>query len=148
MRGAARLTEACNRLAAGRISILVGAAFGAFHTGVKKVDNGIVVPVALFLCITLGITYIARLLVNARLRVKMLQACTSKELVEAVVQSDSHRDQMTALRWGILTVTEAIAFGIIQAMGWTDINPGVVAMLLGAFGLGSLLFFVLARRFR
>lgn len=110
-------------------------------------DTSIVVPVALFLCITLGITYIARLLVNSRLRVKMLQACSSKELMEAVVQSDSHRDQMTALRWGILTAAEAIAFGIIQAMGWTTINAGVVAMLLGAFGLGSVLFFVLARRF-
>lgn len=104
------------------------------------------VPIVLFLCLTLGITYIARLLVNARLRVKMLQACSSKELVEAVVQGDSHRDQMTALRWGILTLTEAIGFGVIQAMGWTEINPGVVAMLLGAFGLGSLLFFMLARR--
>ena len=109
-------------------------------------DKETLVPIVLFLCITLGITYVVRLLVNARLRVKMLQACSSKELVEAVVQSDSHRDQMTALRWGILTVTEAIAFGIIQAAGWTDINAGVVAALLGAFGLGSVLFFVLARR--
>lgn len=105
------------------------------------------VPIVLFLCLTLGITYITRLLVNARLRVKMLQACSSKELVDAVVQGDSHRDQMTALRWGILTLMEAIGFGVIQAMGWTEINPGVVAMLLGAFGLGSLLFFMLARRF-
>jgi hypothetical protein len=110
-------------------------------------EPGLLIPLTLFLCITLGISYIARLLVNARLRVKMLQACSSKELVEAVVQSDSHRDQMAALRWGILTLTEAIAFGIIQAMGWNAINAGVIAMLLGAFGIGSVLFFVLARRF-
>lgn len=110
-------------------------------------DKGWIIPIVLFLCITLGITYIARLLVNARLRIRTLQACSSKELVESLVQGDAHRDRMTALRWGILTLTEAIAFGVIQAMGWTDINPGVVAVLLGAFGLGSLLFFVLARRF-
>jgi hypothetical protein len=110
-------------------------------------EPGLLIPLTLFLCITLGITYIARLLVNARLRVKMLQACGSKELVEAVLQGDSHREQMTALRWGILTAAEAIAFGIIQAMGWTAINAGVIAMLLGAFGIGSVLFFVLARRF-
>ncbi|RUL74016.1 hypothetical protein [Dyella choica] len=113
----------------------------------QMVDKSEIIPVVLFLCITLGITYIARLLVNARLRTKMLQTCSSKELVEAIVQGDAHRDQMTALRWGILTGMEAIGFGVIQAMGWTDINPGVVAMLLGAFGLGSVLFFVLARRF-
>ena len=110
-------------------------------------DKDEIIPIVLFLCITLGITYIARLLVNARLRTKMLQTCSSKELVEAIVQGDAHRDQMTALRWGILTAMEAIGFGVIQAMGWTDINPGVVAMLLGAFGFGSVLFFVLARRF-
>lgn len=110
----------------------------------KMMEPGL--GLTLFLCITVGITYIARLLVNARLRVKMLQACTSKELVEAVLKGDSHHDQMTALRWGILTAAEAIAFGIIQAMGWTDISAGVIAMLLGAFGFGSVLFFVLARR--
>lgn len=106
-----------------------------------------IIPIVLFLCITLGITYIVRLLVTARLRIKMLQVCGSKELVDAVVQGDARRDQMSALRWGILTLVEAIGFGVIQAMGWNDINPGVVAMLLGAFGLGSLLFFVVARRF-
>ncbi|WP_333677892.1 hypothetical protein [Dyella sp.] len=106
-----------------------------------------IIPIVLFLCVTFGITYIVRLLVTARLRIKMLQACGSKELVEAVVQGDAQRDQMSALRWGILTLVEAIGFGIIQLVGWDDVNPGVVAMLLGAFGLGSLLFFVLARRF-
>jgi len=110
-------------------------------------DKNEIIPIVLFLCITFGITYIARLLVNARLRIKMLQVCGSKELVESVVQGDAHRDQMTALRWGILTLMEAIGFGIIQGMGWYDINPGVAATLLGAFGTGSLLFFVLARRF-
>lgn len=110
-------------------------------------DKGEIIPIVLFLCITFGITHAVRLLVTARLRVKMLQVCSSKELVESVVQGDAHRDQMSALRWGILTLMEAVGFGIIQAMGWNEINPGVVAMLLGAFGLGSLLFFVLARRF-
>lgn len=110
-------------------------------------DKGEIIPIVLFLCITFGITYVVRLLVNSRLRIKMLQVCGSKELVDAVVQGDARRDQMSALRWGILTLVEAIGFGIIQAMGWDNINPGVVAMLLGAFGLGSLLFFVVARRF-
>lgn len=106
----------------------------------------IVVPVVLFLCITVSIVYIVGLLVNTRQRIKMLQVCGSSELVESVLKSDTHRYQMSALRWGVLAVAEAIAFGIIQAMDWTTINPGVVAVLLGAFGLGSILFFVLGRR--
>ena len=110
-------------------------------------DKGILVPIVLFLCITLGIVYIVRLLVNARQRIKMLQVCGSTELVESVLQADTHRYQMSALRWGVLALMEAIAFGIIQALGWTTINPGVVAVLLGAFGLGSILSFLLGRRF-
>ncbi|WP_324146359.1 hypothetical protein [Dyella sp.] len=110
-------------------------------------DKSEIIPIVLFLCITFGITYIVRLLVTARLRIKMLQVCSSKELVDVVVQSDARRDQMSALRWGILTLMEAIGFGIIQVAGWDDVNPGVVALLLGTFGLGSLLFFMLARRF-
>ena len=110
-------------------------------------DSHILVPIALFLCVTVGIVYIVSLLVNTRQRIKMLQVCGSKELVESVIQADTHRYQMSALRWGVLSVMEAVAFGIIQAMGWTTINPGVVAVLLGAFGLGSLLSFLLARRF-
>jgi hypothetical protein len=109
-------------------------------------DRQIAVPVVLFLCVTVGIVYIVTLLVNARQRIKMLQVCGSPELVESVLQADTHRYQMSALRWGVLAVMEAIAFGIIQAIGWTTINPGVVAALLGAFGLGSILFFVLGRR--
>lgn len=109
-------------------------------------DKGLLIAMTLFLCITIGITYIVRLLVNARLRIKMLQVSGSKDLVESVVQGDMRRDRMTALRWGILTLTEAIAFGFIQAMGWDTINPGVIAVLLGAFGLGSILFFLLGRR--
>lgn len=110
-------------------------------------DKTDLVPVALFLCITVGIVYIVKLLVNTRQRIKMLQVCSSTELVESVLKAETHRYQMSALRWGVLALMEAIAFGIIQALGWTTINPGVVAVLLGAFGLGSILSFVLGRRF-
>jgi len=107
----------------------------------------VVVPVVLFLCITFGIVYIVRLLVSTRQRIKMLQVCGSTELVESVLHAETHRYQMSALRWGVLALMEAIAFGVIQALGWTTVNPGVVAVLLGAFGLGSILSFVLGRRF-
>ena len=110
-------------------------------------DKDVVVPVVLFLCITVGIVYIVRLLVSTRQRIKMLQVCSSTELVQSVLHAETHRYQMSALRWGVLALMEAIAFGIIQALGWTTINPGVVAVLLGAFGLGSILCFVLGRRF-
>lgn len=110
-------------------------------------NSSIIVPIALFLCVSLGICYVVRLLVSARLRIKTLQTCNSKELVESIVLSDARRDQLASLRWGLLSITEAIGMGLVQLLGWTNVNFGIAAILLGAFGLGSLLFFWFGRRF-
>ncbi|GFZ95374.1 hypothetical protein GCM10011408_14310 [Dyella caseinilytica] len=53
---------------------------------------------------------------------------------------------MASLRWGIVLAAEALAFGAIQYAGWTTVTPGVVALLIGAFGFGSLIFFAVSRR--
>jgi hypothetical protein len=51
------------------------------------------------------------------------------------------------LRWGILSIMEAIGLGLVQLIGWTSIYLGAAAILLGAFGAGSLLYFWIGRRF-
>jgi hypothetical protein len=104
------------------------------------------VPIALFICVTVGITYAIKLLVNARVRIKMLQACDSKELIESIVRGEEHLGRMSSLRWGLVLLLEGLGFGIIQYSGWTTITPGAVAVLLGAFGLGSLIYFAMAQR--
>jgi hypothetical protein len=100
------------------------------------------IPITLFVCLT----YIAKLLIEARVRIRMLQTCDSKELIETIVHSEERIRRMASLRWGIVLATEALAFGAIQQAGWMDITPGVVAWLLGAFGFGSLIFFFVSRR--
>jgi hypothetical protein len=107
--------------------------------------SGYLVPITFFACLTFAVTYIVKLLVEARVRVRMLQACDSKELIETIVQGEERVRRMASLRWGIVLAAEALAFGAIQYAGWTDITPGVVALLLGAFGFGSLIFFVASR---
>ncbi|GAB2567117.1 hypothetical protein ISP15_08860 [Dyella jejuensis] len=109
-------------------------------------DKHVIVPLVLFLGVTFAVAYVIQLLVHARIRIKTLQTCDSKELVESIVQGEDHRRRMASLRWGLVLVLEALAFGIIQWLGWTTITPGVVAVLIGAFGLASLIFFALARR--
>jgi len=51
-----------------------------------------------------------------------------------------------ALRSGILLVSIAAGFGLVQWIGWQEINAGVVAVLVGATGVGHLVFYALARR--
>ncbi|GLQ46903.1 hypothetical protein GCM10007862_19540 [Dyella lipolytica] len=104
------------------------------------------VPLTLFVCITFGITYAIKLLVNARVRIKMLQACDSKELIESIVRGEDHLGRMASLRWGLVLLLEGLGFGAIQYSGWTTITPGAIAVLIGAFGLGSLIYFLIAQR--
>ena len=40
----------------------------------------------------------------------------------------------------------AIGFAIVEAAGWTDITPGVIAVLVGAVGLGNLASFAASRK--
>lgn len=106
------------------------------------------IPMVLFICITFAITYTVKLLVGARVRIKMLQASESKELIESIVRGEEHIGRMASLRWGLLFLTEGLGFGIVQYAGWTTITPGVIAVLIGAFGLGSLIYFLIAQRFK
>jgi hypothetical protein len=104
------------------------------------------VPIVLFVCITFGVTYAIKLLVEARVRIRMLQAADSKELIEAIVQGEERVRRAASLRWGSVLGVEALAFAIIQLAGWTTITPGVVAVLVGGFAAGSLIFFFVSRR--
>jgi hypothetical protein len=109
-------------------------------------DKEVIITGVVFLCITFCITYVVKLLVSARVRIKMLQNCSSPELIQSIVQSEEHLRRMASLRWGIVLTMEAIGFGLIQYAGWTTITPGVVALLIGSFGLGSLIAFLVAHR--
>ena len=56
------------------------------------------------------------------------------------------RQKHSSLRWGVILVSIAIGFGLIEAGGWQEITPGVVAVLAGATGLGNLAYYFLSRR--
>jgi hypothetical protein len=43
-------------------------------------------------------------------------------------------------------VALAAGLALIQALGWRDLTPGLVAVLAGATGLGNLVFYAIARR--
>jgi hypothetical protein len=102
----------------------------------------IFIPIVLFLCIT----YCIKALIDARVRWQMFRGGGSEDLVRSILQGEELRRRHASLRWGITLLTLAIAFGLIQAMHWDSVNPGVVALLVGATGLGNLLSFLASRR--
>ena len=102
----------------------------------------ILIPIVLFVCIT----YAIKVVVDARVRSRMIGAGGSEELVNSVLRDEEQRRRHSSLRWGIVLLSVAAGFGLIQAFGWQQVTPGMVAVLAGATGLGNLVFFAVARR--
>jgi len=100
------------------------------------------IPISLFVCIA----YAIKVVVDARVRQRMVAAGGSADLVDSVLRDEELRRRHSSLRWGIVLVALALGFGLIQWFGWQDITPGMVAVLAGATGLGNLAFFAISRK--
>ena len=59
---------------------------------------------------------------------------------------EEQRRRHSSLRWGIVLLSVALGFGLIQWFGWRDVTPGMIAVLAGATGLGNLVFFAISRK--
>jgi hypothetical protein len=105
---------------------------------------GILIPICLFVCIT----YSIKVCVDAVVRRRMVEAGGSAELVDSLLRDEELRRRLSSLRWGIVLLSLALGFGLIQWFDWHEVTPGLVAVLAGATGLGNLVFFAISRRLR
>ena len=105
-------------------------------------DYAMLVPIALFA----AIAYSIKAVVDARVRKQLVSSNGSPELVSHILQGDETNRRLSSLRWGITLVMLAIGFAIVEAAGWTDVTPGVIAVLVGAIGLGNLASFAASRK--
>ncbi|MEW9572081.1 hypothetical protein ABQJ54_09965 [Rhodanobacter sp. Si-c] len=105
-------------------------------------DFGILIPIVLFVCIA----YTIKVCVDAMVRRRMVDAGGSAELVASVLRDEELRRRHSSLRWGIVLLSVALGFGLIQWFGWQEVTPGLVAVLAGATGLGNLVFFAVSRK--
>lgn len=99
------------------------------------------IPIVLFLCIT----YAIKAFIDARVRLRMIANGVSEQMVQSLLREEELRRRFGSLRWGVVLVALAIGFGIIQSAGWTEITPGLIAVLAAATGLGNLVFYVASR---
>src|SRR5690606_32952771 len=105
-------------------------------------DFALLVPISLFVCIAWSI----KAVVDARVRKQLVSSNGSPDLVASILRADEANRRLASLRWGITLVALALGFGIVEAAGWDDVTPGVIAVLVGAPGLGNLASFAVARR--
>lgn len=105
-------------------------------------DYALFVPIALFA----AIAYSIKAVVDARVRKQLVSSNGAPDLVRSILEGDETNRRLSSLRWGITLVALALGFGIVEAAGWTEITPGVIAVLVGAIGLGNLASFAAARK--
>ena len=102
----------------------------------------ILIPITLFICVV----YAIKVVVDARTRAKLIASNGSEDLIRSMVQAEALQRRHASLRWGILLLAVAVGFALIEAFGWTEITPGVVAVLLGVTGLGNLAAYAASRK--
>jgi len=102
----------------------------------------ILIPITLFICVV----YAIKVVVDARTRAKLITSNGSEDLIRSMVQAEALQRRHASLRWGILLLSVAVGFALIEAFGWTEITPGVVAVLLGVTGLGNLAAYAASRK--
>ena len=105
-------------------------------------DYAMLVPIALFA----AIAYSIKAVVDARVRKQLGSSNGSPELVTHILQGDETNRRLSSLRWGITLVVLALGFAAVDYSGVRDITPGVIAILLGATGLGNLAYYAMARK--
>ena len=98
------------------------------------------------ICLFAAIAYSIKAVVDARVRKQLVSSNGSPELVTHILQGDEANRRLSSLRWGITLVMLSIGFAIVEATGRTDVSPGVIAVLVGAIGLGNLASFAVSRK--
>ncbi|MFY2763097.1 hypothetical protein [Arenimonas sp. MALMAid1274] len=102
----------------------------------------ILIPITLFVCIA----YSIKTVVDAYTRRRIIESRGSEELVRSLLDGEANRRRLASLHWGCVLVALAVGFGLVEWIGTERVTPGVVAVLLGATGLGNLAFYLLERK--
>ena len=103
-------------------------------------DFDFLIPIAFFT----AVAYSIKVVVDARARAKLIAANVSEELLRSMMAAEEHQRRHSSLRWGIVLVSLAVAFGLIEIFNWQDVGPGAIALLIGATGIGNLAFYKIA----
>jgi hypothetical protein len=104
-------------------------------------DFDLLIPITLFVCIT----YAIKALLDARTRGKLIAANGSEELIRSLVENEEQQRRHASVRWGVVLVSLAVGFALIEFFGWEEVTPGAIAVLLGATGIGNLASFAISR---
>ena len=107
-------------------------------------EFGLLVPLTALICTVMAI----QVIVEARLRSRMAETNASEDLVKSMLVADEQSRRLSALKWGLVLTLIGLAFGLISAMHLDSQDPGTWGLLIGAAGIGMLVYHAIANRAR
>ena len=107
-------------------------------------EFGLLVPITALICTVMAI----KVIVEARLRSRMAETNASEDLVKSMLVADEQSRRLSALKWGLVLTLIGLAFGLISAMHLDSQDPGTWGLLIGAAGIGMLVYHAIANRAR
>jgi hypothetical protein len=105
-------------------------------------DFAYLIPISLFVCITMAI----KIIVDSRLHRRLAETNASEDLIKNMLQADEQNRRLSALKWGLVLTLQGLAFGLIQALRLQEDSPGVIGLVVGAAGVGLLAYHVIANK--
>jgi glycerol kinase len=104
----------------------------------------LLIPITLFF----SLAYTIKAIVDAYTRRRIVEARGSEELIRALVDGEAATRLQTALHHGCVLVALGLGFALIAQIGWKQITPAAIAVLLVATGLGNFVSYGLQRKFK
>ena len=107
-------------------------------------DLALFIPMVLFVCIT----YAVKIIVDSRVRRRMVETNGSEELVKVMLAADEEARRGNALKWGLVSVAIGGAFFMQQTFKLDENDPATFGLLFVAAGAALLVFHFVAGKTR
>jgi hypothetical protein len=98
-----------------------------------------------FVVLVAVVSLTVKAIVDGRTRQKFFASAASDERMRSLLVHEARLRRYSTLRWGVVVTCLAGAFAAIEAVGWREVTPGAIAVLLAATGIGNLATYAIER---
>src|SRR5262249_52085400 len=70
------------------------------------------IPIVLFVCVTMAIKFV----VDSRVRKRMVENNVSEDMIKSILAADERTRRLSALKWGLVLASVGFAFGLVDLL--------------------------------
>lgn len=102
----------------------------------------LLIPMVGFACLVA----IVHLVVDARVRRRLVETHASEELVRALADSERQARRSGSLKWGLVLIASGLGFALVGAFRLGSDDPAAYGLLLACSGAGLIAYHLLQGR--